>query len=292
MVNSGAPQSALPIIDHVIQADPSNKAPYIQKLAVQLKLHQYKDAYQTADVVMKLDTTVATLEFFNQMIGAAQLDSNSAMALHYSEQAATKFPKNANMWMAVYSMRNKAGNQPGALDAAKQAVEADPKVPNGVITVIGLEAALGKVDDAIAFSKAAIAGGADPATIAPALANAAGPALKAAQTSKTVEDWTTALNLSLRIDSIAPSINSKYYIGVAAFSVMQPTGEAIDANKANHAKACELTKLVKDMIVLVNLNMMKGATFDKNSAALILTAVPQYENNVPQWEKAYCGGTR
>ncbi len=227
LVNSGAPQSALPIVNSLILADPANKVFTLQKLHLQLQLHQYKDAYQTADQLVKIDPSAATVDFFRQMIGAAQSDSNATMKMQYLAQATQKFPAEAELQLAYATDLSRAGKTVEALAAAKHAVEADPKINGGMVTVVFLSVKADDNESAFSYAKRALAAGGDSATIGAALLSTVGPLFKKANdTLRTREDtlqrrdrWMAVIGAAQRLDSLVPSPAAKFFWAFGAGNV-------------------------------------------------------------------------
>ena len=79
------------------------------KWLLQLRAKQYKQAIATGAEIVKLDTSFATVDYFNRMIGAAQSDSNPAAVQQLAAQASAKFPKELSYPMLQAQSAFKAG---------------------------------------------------------------------------------------------------------------------------------------------------------------------------------------
>jgi hypothetical protein len=95
------------------------------------------------------------------------------------------------------------------------------------------------------------------------------------------------LKAAQSVDAIAPSPHSKYYSGVAAFSV------AIDAltnvqtlqrsaNEADRAKACAELKVVEDDFTIASIDMPAGGRVDPAAAKQVLDGIGTYGVYVPR----------
>jgi len=112
-----------------------------------------------------------------------------------------------------------------------------------------------------------------------------GPVVKDGQTKNTRESWMHAYTFASAVDSVAPSPNSKYFVGVSAFQV------GLDALQSiNKSKSCDDVKLAEDMWANSQIAMPQGAQVDKETAGKILGAIQQYGVNIPQAKKALCKG--
>src|SRR5205823_7250814 len=106
-----------------------------------------------------------------------------------------------------------------AAAAAQAALAINPKNNNAYTLLLVTQLQLNQLDSAMATAQKALANGADKQMIADALIGVVGPAVKKAQESKTREDWEAALKSAKGVDAIAPSANTKFYIGVSAFQI-------------------------------------------------------------------------
>ena len=141
----------------------------------------------------------------------------------------------------------------------------------------------GLADSAFAFARSAIAAGGNKDQIGTALAGVVGPVVQKAQASKARADWQSALRLAQSADAIAPSANTKYFVGVAAFQV------GLDAlQKLNETKSCAEVRLAEDSWTTAQLAMPAGAQVSKETAASILGAINQYSANITQAKKSLC----
>jgi tetratricopeptide (TPR) repeat protein len=224
LVNSGSSKAALPILDSLITTDPGNVEAYQTKLNVQLRDGLYKDAYETAALIVALDSSAATLDYYKRMAGAAQLDSNSTKLLEYLAKGTKKFPKDAGLQMGYFDALNKAGQLQQAVEAAKRAAEADPKTAGAFIAVVQTSAKLNEIDSAFVWAKKALVAGSDSSTIGQALLSTVGDLFSVAQkaTNPTTDDrakWAAVRDRAFRVDSIISTDASKFFVGYSAAQV-------------------------------------------------------------------------
>lgn len=281
------PDVALPIIDQILQDNPGDPQFLRTRWVLLLAAGKYKQALQAGEDYVKADTTALNADYFTRQIAAASADSQPQLAAQIAARAVQKFPKDATLGMLYAQTLRKAGQTQQALDAAKRAVAADPKVENGYLYIIVSEAELNQTDSALATARQAIAAGVDKSQIAQALVTPMGAVTKAAQTTPSRAAWENAYKFAAAVDSIAPSPNSKYFIGVAAFQA------GLDAlQNINKSKSCADAKYAEDMWANAQIAMPAGAVVDKSTAGTILGAIQQYSPAIGQAKKAFCKGQR
>jgi tetratricopeptide (TPR) repeat protein len=288
---AGFLDKALSLIDSMLVQSAGDPELLGMKWRFQLNAGHLKQALASGEEYVKADTSQATLPYYKRQIGAAQQDSNAAMVQELASKAAAKFPNDAELQSLLAQGYRKAGQLQPALAAARRAAQLDPKNSRPTLLVMYIQNDLHQPDSAIATAKQAIASGQSKDTIGQVLLANAGPAIKTAQETKARADWETALKAAQTVDAIAPSPQSKFYTGVAAFSVGIDALTNVQAlqkkgGKEDKAKACEELKVVEDMFATASISMPAGAPVDKDAAATILTNINTYGAYVPQFKTA------
>jgi tetratricopeptide (TPR) repeat protein len=291
LAQSGAPDKALPIIDSLLKDNPADAGMVKTKWLLQLRDKQYKAAIATGEELIKLDTTAATVDYYNRQIGAAQADSNNAAIAQLAGRAAQKFPTDASFPLLMASIYRKNGQLQQALQSARRATQIEPKNANAWLIAIVTASEMGQSDSARAWASSAITAGVD--TLGSALLGPSNVAIKKAQDSKLRADWEAAMKSAQAVDAIAPTPQSKYFIGVSAFQVGSDIVTGLQtlvksSKKEDKAQACTDAKQAEDVFATVSINMPAGAAFDKETAGKILGAVGQYGDYVAQVKKAFC----
>lgn len=293
LAQSGAPDQALPIIDTVLAKNPANLAIRETQLRILLRYRRYKESYLVFEEMTKVDTGAASVENYQRMVAAAQADSNPQMVLQYLASATKKFATDAQLLMIYSKYLKDAGQLQQALDAAKRAVAADPKVPQGYAWILSLYGNLDEPDSTLAFAKRALAAGADTAVIDAAVLRVAAPAVQRAQSDSTGGQWQGALDLTMRVDSIAPSQTTKYYIGVASIQVAKALMAVIpDHVKTDKPTACTELGRVFDLAnqSFDAMTTGGGGRRDPATAGTIVQAVPNIRSWVTQTKAAVTAG--
>ncbi len=290
LATSGSPDKAIPIIDTLLAQNPGDPAMLDTKWKLLLAAKRYKEAIAVGDEVIKTDSSKATLDFFNREIGAAQSDSNAAKVQELAARAAQKFPKDMSLQLLLAQSYRKTGQTQQSLAAAKKALEIDPKSTNAVLFTMYAFNDMKQPDSAAAVAKRAIAAGASKDTIGQVLLANAAPAIKQAQESKSRADWEAALAASQAVDEVAASPQSKFYIGVSAFSIaldaLQNIQKLSKGSKADKAQACGEVKVVEDNFAIAQVAMPAGGKVDPTTAGQILQGINQYAEYIPQFKKA------
>ncbi|HSQ32654.1 MAG TPA: hypothetical protein VLN49_22515 [Gemmatimonadaceae bacterium] len=297
LVNSGAPEKALPIIDTLLAQNPGDARMLETKWKLQLATADkgaqtmWKQAIATGDELIKADTSKATLDFYQRQIGAAQKDSDATKVQELAARASQKFPKDASLQLLLAQGYLKSGQLQQALAAARRASEADPKDLRGWQFAIAVQTQMNQTDSAVATAQKAIAAGISKDTIGASLLSTAVPALKKAQESKAREDWEAALKASQTVDAIAPSTQSKFLVGVAAFQIAADAIQNVNklyksTKKDDKAQACAEIKVAEDNFAITQVAMPAGGKFDPATAGQVLQQTTQLSGYVPQFKTA------
>jgi tetratricopeptide (TPR) repeat protein len=294
LAQSGAPDKALPIIDSLITSNPGDPGMLRTKWLLQLRIGRFKDAIKTGEELAKVDTATASLaDFWNRQIGAAQSDSNNAKIVEFASKASQKLPKDISFPLLLSQTYRKMGQLQQAMEAANRATAIDPKDTRAWQLAIVTANDMNQPDSAMALAQRAIAAGADKAQIAPTMLAPINAAVKKAQASKARADWEEALKGAELVDGIAPSPETKFFIGVSAFQVaadilneVQPLARS--TKPADKAAACTGAKQAEDYLAKTSVAMPAGGRVDPNVAGQVLGAVSQYTEFVAQVKKQLC----
>jgi tetratricopeptide (TPR) repeat protein len=281
------PERALPVLQPLVEQNPGDVELMKLLWAIELRAQQYKKAVQTGEALARIDTSVVDSTWFTRMIAATLADSQPQRAAEFAGRQVQKYPQNANAHAVFAQTLRRAGQLQQAAEHYAQAVRLDPKVEPGYVALIVTQCELGQTDAAFASSDAAIKAGIDKPTVGNAVIGCAAPAVRAAQEQKTRAGWQRAYAISNRIDQVAPSANSKFFVGVSSFQV------GLDALQGlNKSKSCAEAELIETMWAASQIAMPQGAAVDKNAAGQILGVIQQYSPNVAQAKKSLCKNRR
>jgi tetratricopeptide (TPR) repeat protein len=293
LATSGSPDKAIPIIDTLLAQNPGDPAMLDTKWKLLLNAKRWKDAIAAGEELAKADTSKATMAFFQRQIGAAQNDSNTAKVQELAGRAATKFPNDLDLQLLLAQSYRKAGQLQQALEHGRRAMAIDPKSTNAVVLTMYTLNDLKQKDSATAVAQRAIAAGVSKDTIGALLLADVSPLVKKAQESKARADWEAALQAAQAVDAMAPTKESKFFIGVSSFQVAYDLVQHIQTltkttKKEEKATACAEAKQVDDLLAITQTAMPAGGAVDKNTAAQILTTVPQITEFTAAVKKGFC----
>lgn len=280
----GAPDKALIIVEDLMKNNPGDASIIETQWKLLQATSQWKRAIAAGEEMVKFDTARADTVYFRRQIGAAYQDSQPQLALQFLARATQKFPRDVFLLQAYSQELRKQGQIQQALDVAKKVVAVDPKADQGYATVVVLYTQLGLADSAVAFAKQALASNPDSATknsIGAGLLSLIAPSMKKAQedTAATPDvaraNWTEVYRLSAAVDSIVPQAATAFYMSFAAYNLAANAASRVSdlANKdKNIPAACTELKTAGDMVLAVDLNMMRGGRFNPQQAGQIINA--------------------
>jgi tetratricopeptide (TPR) repeat protein len=286
------PELALPLVTEMLQDNPGDPQLLRMRFLLLSSAKDYKKALTAGEDWMKADTTAATPDMYTRMIAIASADSQPQVASQYAARAVQKFANNADMYMLYAQTLRKSGQLQQSLDAAKRAVEINPKIENGIAFVLVTYGELKQTDSALAWARRAVAAGADKNAVGQGLLPIVGIAVKAAQDTagKDVaamrQAWMNAYQLSSVVDSIAPSPQLKLFVGLSSFQV------GLNAlQNLNKSRSCADAQLADDMWSASQIVLPQAAAYDKNTAGQLMGAIQQYYGNIAPAKKALCKTT-
>ncbi|MGH7618043.1 MAG: tetratricopeptide repeat protein [Gemmatimonadaceae bacterium] len=296
LAQSGAPDRALPIIDSLLKDNPADVGMVRTKWLLQLRAKQFKQAYATSDEYVKLAPDSATEDFYNRMIGVAQTDSNAVKVQEYAAKGSQRFPKQIAFLNILAQSYIKAGQMQQALAPARRATQLDPKNQNAWLLAIAAANGANMRDSSAAFAQQAINNGADKNTFGTALLGPTQDLFTKAQASKARADWEAVLKSAQAVDSAAASPQSKFFVGVSAFSIaadmvneLQTQAQAAQKSnkKAEKEAACGTVKQMEDLLTTTSIAMPAGASVSKETAGQIMGGVTQLTDYMAQVKKAF-----
>lgn len=280
LASSGAPERAVPLVDTLVANNPGDPSLVRTQWLVLLRANQFARAMDVGDTLARLDTAAVDSTWFVRQIAAAVSDSQPAKAAEYASRGVAKYPQSASLLALQSQTLRRAGQLEQALAAMKRAVAIDPQVENGYLFLVVTQAELGQTDSAMVTARQAIAAGVDRETIGNALLASVSPLLQAAQASKARADWQAAYELASAVDSLAPTQNSAFFAGLAAFQV------GLDALQTG--RTCADARLAESMWAASQIAMTRGARVDTATAGQVLGAIQQYSENITAAKAQRC----
>ncbi len=300
LVQSGAPaEVTMPIVDTMLVQNPGDPDALQTKWKLLLRAGDagdktaWKKAIAAGEELVKIDTASYTFEYVNKQIGAAQRDSDAAKTQEIAAKGAQKFPKEISLQLLLAQLYLKGGQSQQALAAARKAMDIDPKNTTAALFAMTAANTMNQPDTVMAIAQKAIASGASKDSLGQVLMANAYPAFQKAQNSKERADWEASLKAAQTVDAVAPSPQTKFFIGVSAFSIAadaltnaQKVQTNTKAKKEEKAQACDEVKVAEDNFATASIAIPAGATVDKGAAGQIMQGIQTYSGYVPQFKKA------
>ena len=279
----GHAQDAIPLVRDLLQNNPGDPALLNLAWLVYLNAKDYQGAIDVGNEMVRVDTAAATADYYTRLAAAYQALNQPQKASEASAQGAKKFPNDAHLLLITANALFKAGQLPAALEAAKKAVAADPKNPQGYFLLGTIQGALNQYDDVINTLNQAKAAGADPAGLSQIALQQGSNAFKAGQASKDRVDFQRAIKFLQLSDQLQSSADAKFLLGASAFSLGQSA-----VNDANDKKSCDLARMARDAFNLASINRPAGGQKYPTEAAQLLTAFPLFTPAVDNEVKRFC----
>ena len=279
----GHAQAALPLVRDLLQNNPGD--PQLLNLAwlVYLNAKDYQGAIDVGKEMVRVDTAAATADYYTRLAAAYGALNQPQKASEASAMGAKKFPNDSRLMLITANSLYKAGQLPAALEAARKAVAADPKNPQGYFLLATIQGALNQYDDVIASLNQAKTNGADPSALSQIALQQGSNAFKAGQASKDRADFQRAVKFLQLSDQLQSSADAKFLLGASAFSIGQSA-----VTDANEKRSCDLARMARDAFNLASINLPAGGQKYPTEAAQLLTAIPQFTPAVDNEVKRFC----
>ena len=139
-------------------------------------------------------------------------------------------------------------------------------------------------DSAIATLNEAVATGADRASVAQFLL-VSGNMLYGSNDAATPpqrKDYQRAASLLVASDSIVPSPETKYVLGVGV------QDRRLGVRENSTAKHCDLARLAQSSLSIARQNIVGGESIDRNTSSQLLRAIERYRPAVQDQVTKYC----
>ena len=279
----GHPEKAVPLMRDLLQNNPGDPALLNLAWLVYLNAKDYQGAIDVGNEMVRVDTAMATADYYTRLAAAYQSLNQAQKASEASALGAKKFPNDAHLLLITANGLYKAGQLPAAVEAAKKAVAADPKNPQGYFLLGTIQGALNQYDDVINTLNQAKTAGADPAGLSQIALQQGSNAFKLGQQTKDRVDFQRAIRFLQLSDQLQSSADAKFLLGASAFSLGQSA-----VNDANDKKSCDLARMARDAFNLASINLPAGGQKYPTEAAQLLTAIPQFTPAVDNEVKRFC----
>ena len=197
------------------------------------------------------------------------------------------FPRSADLLaMNARELRAK-GQLAEAVAASRQALAVDSTLDRGELMIAQGEIELGRPDSALVALHRAVARGEDTALVAQFALARGNALLKAANGTKSRDDFHLAMKFLALADTLRRTPQSAFLVGVAAYSITQSA--LSDAPKMpEKTQSCELSHLGAETLPLARAGLEAGQEVSPEAAKQFLDYLGQLEPYVQRQIDAFC----
>jgi len=286
---SGRAQRAKPIIIQAVADNPGDPTLIHLKWLILQATKDYPEAATTGEQMVQADTSLADTTYFVRQAALYALANQPQKAAETTAKGVAKFKNDAALWSLDAQTQRLAGQTQAAVDAANQAIKIDPKAEHVFLRKAQAEMDLKQPDSAMVALKQAMANGEDKNTVGTFLLVLGNTAFQSAQADTAnghkpdVPEFQRAVAVLSAADSIAPSPQTKFLLGVSYFRIADI---AIRQNQTD--KKCDLGKIGQDALLNAQINLQAGGSVDPKTAGQLLGVLPKYQPAVDAQVKKYC----
>jgi tetratricopeptide (TPR) repeat protein len=251
---------------------------------IQLATKDWKEALNTGEIIVSIDSSFATVEFFERMITVADSAREPDRAVALARRAVQKYPQHDGLGLMYSQTLRRVGDLRGALQAATQVVERNPRAPNAWLQKARLETELRiGVDTVLASLSNSLSNGEDKARVS---SYARGIAQTTARDT-TMGNLLDPARLAIRYVKFAESVAANDTTALVLGSVSLQLGQRLAAD-FRESRKCELVKEAQGVLVDAQVSLPKaGRTFPDQVSRLIPLLGPTV-TYVDQLSKTLC----
>jgi tetratricopeptide (TPR) repeat protein len=197
------------------------------------------------------------------------------------------FPHSADLLaMSARDLRAR-GQLAEALAATREALAVDSTLDRGELMIAQGEIELGRPDSALLALRRALTRGEDTALVAQFALGHGNALLKAANGTKSRDDFQLAMRFLALADTLRRTPQSAFLLGVAAYSITQSA--LTDAPKAlEKTQSCELSHLGAETLPVARAGLEAGHEVSPDAAKQFLDYLGQMEPYVQRQIDTFC----
>jgi tetratricopeptide (TPR) repeat protein len=281
-------QEAADIVKNALAENPGD--PDLMRLAwlVNLGAERWDDAIALGEQFLaQNDTAVVDSTFFGRLSAAYSADSQPQKALETVMRGIQKYPKNPDMLLAAAQMYRNQGQLQLAVENARKAAALNPRAERVWLMIAQSQVDMNQPDSALASLRQALANGEDKSLVGQYALAQGNSWYKKANQSKERAEFQQGIRFLTVSDSLAPSPEAKFLLGVSSYYVGQ-----LAATEAGQTKSCELTQLADESLTNAQINITQGGSVSPDAAKQVLGAVQQLTPFIARQKKAFCRNSR
>jgi tetratricopeptide (TPR) repeat protein len=283
---SGKAKLAVPIIAKVVEGNPGD--PELMKLQwlVLLAAKEYKQATTVGEEMVKVDTALATADFFSRLSSAFSADSQPQKAQEAASRGVQKFADNAGLWQAKADAERKAGQSQQAIESQRKALALDGKIENGYLQIAQIFNDLNMPDSSVAAVRQGVGAGNSKEAAWGLMMQISDKARRGAASSKKLDEFRAAGRLIAFTDSIAPAERKPNVAFLAGANNLQFGAQAL--TEARESKNCELIKEAQAALTDSQAQIMLGGKTNPTVSGQLMGTLGQVMPFGEQLAKAIC----
>jgi tetratricopeptide (TPR) repeat protein len=283
---SGKAKLAVPIIAKVVEGNPGD--PELLKLQwlVLLAAKEYKTATTVGEEMVKIDTALASADYFTRLSAAFSADSQPQKAQEAASRGVQKFPENAGLWQTKADAERKAGQAQQAIESQRKALGIDGKIENGYLQIAQIFNDLNMPDSSVAAVRQGVAAGNSKENAWALMMQISDKARRGATGTKKLDDYRAAGRLIAYTDSIAPNDRKPNVAFLAGANNMQFAGQAL--TEGRETKSCPLIKEGQAALNEAQPQIMLGGKTNPQVSGQLMATLGQLMPYGEQLAKALC----
>jgi len=295
MVRADRAESALAVIDTALNEAPANADLLRKQWLLHLRLGQYRNALASGAALIAADSSEATSDFYDRQLRVASAAHDSAALHRIATDAVTRFPRNVNSLFVLARDAIDRGDPGEALSFAQRMLAVEPANERAWQLTITAYIRMSSPDSALAAARRALAAGTATNAVGSSLLAIVAPALDSVQKAPSRARWETVLNAAQRVDSVAATQRSAYYVGVSAFQVASDEIQSLaemakrpSPTRTQRQAACASATRLDDLVRTATIAISKGGHEDPVTAGKIMTALPGYSEFIGSMKQRSC----
>jgi tetratricopeptide (TPR) repeat protein len=271
---SGNWTKAKQVVTDAVLKNPGDIRLISMQFRVLAAARDFKPAIRTGEEMVQMDTSLANVQYFQQLAALYQADSQPAKVAEVYGRATAKFPDNAEMWQAYAQALKNAGQVPQSIAASRRSLQVNPQLRNGWTQIAVAYNELNFPDSALIAARSAKQAGDDANVIGQYVLSIGNKFFRAASadTNKTEAAFTVGLPYLYWADSTitdpAAQTNAKLLIGVSNFYIASAIAQGLQKSKS-----CDETKRAQKFAMDGLLYTQQGGRASPETAAQILGAL-------------------
>lgn len=231
-------------------------------------------------------------------------DSIYRLAAATAQRGTAKFPREAQLWQFQAQALRSAGDLPGSIAAAKQALEVNPFQPAGWLQVAQAYISLEQTDSAVVALRNSVAAGDNADIIAAVLSGIGNQMRVKGGNEKNVPLLDSAVALLQYADTVAMLADSvgpadarrmrqpatpettarvRFILGATAVTLARELAGAAVAGRD-----CEMAKRADAALIVAQISLPGGAAFNQAATVQLMQSIPEFQAYLTQLSGQIC----